>query len=395
MNLEKPSGWLIDGKGDTNLVQLHEYFCNRYGTDFFAGLSIFELNFIDKDLQPYVQQSDVVLNAILTRALKHENILEPVRLAWSNNMRFNALAMPKFNGTHFIVINIGVVPILQSLYGQLMSSPTFRPDIGNIAIEIPQEKIKIRNDISGVVALGPKDGPKCPIRRAFASMLASEASKFLLLHEFTHIAHGHVSPNTPLVEIAGESDLADNIQSHTLEMDADAGAVVKSFNELIGFFERDLQPETVEQKRIANLKVYLGSGLIPCIETLSLMLSGLFALFPIKVVTRENMFHGKHPQAVVRLLMAFAVIESHILRSKTDMPASDIQNAVGRSLKDFYMEIDLSEGANNVLRSGSALAMEENEIGYVRALKKCWASDLYPILNARKLTSTELAPPTE
>jgi hypothetical protein len=394
----RTTSWLSSGKGDTELLALNDRLC-REG---YAG--VFDIQALDQDNRWFIEGADDLLRGALERAMTTHQVTEPIRLIWLSGDRLNALAIGKAalgktqDTTNVIAVNFGTLLVLMSVFTRLLASPRVYPEVGNIELEILQPPFLLERNETGLF-VKEHSTPRCPVRRVFASMLSSQALLFLLFHEFSHLVNGHLSAVDIRKEVQLRRSNSRNIIDHTLEMDADAGAVTSSFNELIhGFFAETatIREDSDNAYELSEIRRALGVGIFPTVGLLSTVMCTFFMLFSGGPLTRDTMFAGTHPHPTLRMFMALPVISAHLERAGIPGANSDLpQLAAAPRIGMVTDELILPEEAKTVVRSVLSFLDAGYDKEYIRALMNCWRDELYPRLNEQKLTKRKLAPPQD
>lgn len=154
--------------------------------------------------------------------------------AWS----FNAFAF-RCEGRYFIGVNRGLIASLAVVFDRMLGDPEVIPFIGAAEDEsttlplIPTISELVRDFIGALEAVPEFARPRCKARGALAHVLSDLAFDFIIAHEFAHIANGHLDLASTrdlsiTSELLSDSDVENMLVNQTLEMDADATAVVLS-----------------------------------------------------------------------------------------------------------------------------------------------------------------------
>jgi len=145
----------------------------------------------------------------------------------------------------FVAVSYGTVPVLWRTFLRMLCHPSVFPEVGNASLEshvVEQGIIPTRiKDIDWRVD-GNQQVPKCPVRAAFASLLASAAFDWLVGHEIGHIVRGHFLLESE-VQAKGfrlrfefaMGERGNGLTSQVLENDADAAAALLTIH---GAFDR-------------------------------------------------------------------------------------------------------------------------------------------------------------
>lgn len=265
------------------------------------------------------------------------------------------------------------------------------PEIGDIHLEVERDPIRILSNAQGVVAQ-PAIIPRCSLRRLVASLMQTAALEFLLYHELTHILNGHVTQSKFLPEFRGKKQ-QESIQDHTLEMDADSGAVIDLFNDLIMAFSDGATINAPLKTALAAVKSRYSKEHLSLAEFLSYVIGGFFVLFGDEILDEDTMFKGTHPHSSLRQVMAFGVLGAHIERLRIDISEHQIGDIAVKTLRPIYQNVAFTEGASKALESVLEFYRNKNLFdSYLNALSKCWTEEWHDILNNRKITKSKIAP---
>jgi hypothetical protein len=161
--------------------------------------------------------------------------LPPIYFDFIDNGSINAVAFRTEAG-YAIGVNAGVVLRFFAIFGRAMADPQTLPWIGQSHIEcrdLPPIADLFTENLSeyGVVD-GRAAVARDPFRRLYGFHCAQTAFDFLVSHEVTHIANGHVDLEHEVNNVAAliefnstQSVSAERLLARqTLEMDADCGA---------------------------------------------------------------------------------------------------------------------------------------------------------------------------
>jgi hypothetical protein len=154
--------------------------------------------------------------------------------------RPNAIAF-LFKDRYFIGMTVGLRYLIESVIYRMLSDPRTFPNIGDSSQETePQPLPYYRPDVMDMISLGALRLPKSQARFDFAAFLIQKAVMFLIAHEITHIAHGHLAY---LQSISGKGTItefrfqamseADLIENQALELDADGQATSSGIDSII------------------------------------------------------------------------------------------------------------------------------------------------------------------
>jgi len=179
----------------------------------------------------------------------HER-LPKIHFDFIDTMQLNAYAT-KSGDQHLIGLNLGTYLILEDMFDKMMASSNVLPDIGNITQETAEKKLLNVIETGGALSFAlPKwIHPRCvsgdPIRRQLADFYKIAAFDFIVLHEFAHLAGGHVgylqSLHKPVyaeLQLSGRSaEKIDFSLYQAMEKEADMVATIRSFLMAAQFLE--------------------------------------------------------------------------------------------------------------------------------------------------------------
>lgn len=115
-------------------------------------------------------------------------------LYFVDNPEINAYAFTR-QGRYFIGFFVGTMYLLNTMFSRMLSDRRILPTVGNIQLEAenPQSLQGLPLDAKEACASGfyPSE-PQCPVRSWWKGRLTLIAFFFLVKHEITHIADGHV-----------------------------------------------------------------------------------------------------------------------------------------------------------------------------------------------------------
>lgn len=212
------------------------FFADRGGIDKCPGFTI-------NGLSGQIYNS--FLNLDIWIKTKYKDI-PPIYCNFINNTYFNACAR-KVNNAYFIGINIGAYYLLNDIFSRMLSCPTILEEFGDSSKEIKPRPLFNAQITDLTTLLNSKEEdvlinlPKDHQRLYFSQFLTSTAMKFLFLHEYGHIANGHLDlkfsldKSTSFYEINNfkHTDTISALDLQTLEMDADCYAVCKGIIEIL------------------------------------------------------------------------------------------------------------------------------------------------------------------
>ncbi|MFT8244130.1 hypothetical protein [Roseomonas sp. BN140053] len=384
-------GWLQDGKGDIELIELNRYLKAR------GEAEVFDISFFYDVNQPIITETHQVLSKNLEEALRQEQVTEKFRIIWLMDDQLNAMALQTvLCEERLIFINFGCYFILMNFFQSLMASPTFATTIGNVGLDEMGPKIEVVSNATAVVTNRTGRISKCPTRYFFGGLLATTALHFLLFHELTHLVNGHEALDGLSSESTRQDYSTQNIKGHTLEMDADSGAVIKIFNQMFqGVFGRggELRAGTPNIEHYYSVRDSLGIGIQSVCKILSIAMVGVFTLFNPRRLGKENMFNGSHPNAFLRQVMAGSVLSGHVKRYGGNGAAEEALSETHIAFRDIYSEIDFREQSKGVMESILEFINSDAFEYYNCRLNKCWRDELHSLLKQRKISKAKLAIP--
>jgi hypothetical protein len=196
---------------------------------------------------------------------KHESLIRPrptIYFDYINNSSLNAIAAKTQSGIYLIGINAGTIFIIHDLFFRMLSNTSILPHIGNASLET-KSLPSIRNyysDANMLMLFGDVNYenyqasiPNDNVRKAYATNLVEIAIDFIVAHELTHIADGHldfINEKFGTLSYEETTALIENedqfLTMQTLEMDADCLAVSKGLGNMI---RRHLGEQSVSSDR--------------------------------------------------------------------------------------------------------------------------------------------------
>jgi hypothetical protein len=152
----------------------------------------------------------------------------------------NAVAF-LFKDRYFVGMTVGLRYLIESIIYRMLSDPRAFPNIGDPSKESePQPLPYYRPDVLDMINVGAIRLPKSQRRFDFAAFLIQKAVMFLVAHEITHIAHGHLaylqstSGTGTIAEFGFQArSEAELIENQALELDADAQATSSGIDSII------------------------------------------------------------------------------------------------------------------------------------------------------------------
>jgi hypothetical protein len=226
----------------------------------------------------------------------------------TGNSTFNACAFEAEEGHPCIAVNFGVYTSLQTAFARILAQPEVLPNVGSSLSERPDlPKFNIfENDLNNLggdptgksfAAIRPID----PARGWLLGILTSMAFRFLVGHEFAHLAKGHIgflneSTGSPFIaEMDAKKTSLDAYKTHVLEMDADYSALSWVLGMALRHTEierRDRIPESI--------RPLYEDPLFP-LFTAMFAIYIVFRFFELRHTDLDNLASGSHPAAILRL----------------------------------------------------------------------------------------------
>jgi tetrahydromethanopterin S-methyltransferase subunit B len=197
-----------------------------------GGLFYYDHDRLPTDLEGIRQMA----NEMLSYLKPFYPELPDVYFNFINNPSLNATA-GKYNGAYYIGLNIGTFILLSDMFTKMLSNQNILPSLGNAKAET-NEKYTLDAIINqGVTSFNVNNPinavkPKDPTRKIYCSVFLGFVIDFLVLHEFCHIARGHLGYAKSLkynlwseLEAYNKQGRFKPLISQTLEMDADSFAI--------------------------------------------------------------------------------------------------------------------------------------------------------------------------
>jgi len=156
----------------------------------------------------------------------------PASFLFLRRSQVNACAF-RYGGFNFIGMNWGCVCVFQDVFMRMLACPNVLPEVGNSQAErMPEPLSRIPLDADELPSqdgapYGGTVSPECPARAAYAHFLTQIALDYLYIHEYQHIAAGHLdllAGKTKRTSISGDSEIGKILIGHVLELEADAMA---------------------------------------------------------------------------------------------------------------------------------------------------------------------------
>ena len=239
--------------------------------------SLFDSAFSSKGGRYHIEKLDstkiasVIFNYHKAQAIKyiesfraHESLKKTAPYIYFNyidNADLNAQVKKINDETYLIGINAGTIFILHDLFNRILSNPNILKTIGDPTLET-QVNPTLRNyynDANLLVSCGDPNYdshkmiiPEDKSRILYANHLIEITIDFLIAHELTHIANGHIAyAEAKGINIHEERNIQTNkevdiLTIQTLEMDADAMAISKGLSNAI---KRHLGQQKVSSQR--------------------------------------------------------------------------------------------------------------------------------------------------
>ena len=207
----------------------------------------------------------------------------------------------------FIIINCGTVIRLKRFFDEALAHPGVLPRVGD-----PSKETKGITDIflNGPLDLEEeiaRDGnwrrPKDPYRAGYSRYLLRIACEYIIIHEFAHVAHGHLDW---LEQLNREGRVASKLDRQTLEFDADNVAALNTFVRSIYVFPRHRMNEPIQLLTKPEDGIYE--------EAISATTLSLYVLWRNHFESLEskrpiaNLFTASHPNANTRFLIIYCLI---------------------------------------------------------------------------------------
>ncbi|SDR33784.1 hypothetical protein SAMN05444161_2934 [Rhizobiales bacterium GAS191] len=347
----------------------------------------------------------------IAEVTKADTVRPNIYFDFVEDMRFNAVALllPKARpgaararaiqrtrvrqSDYFILINTRVVVDVAGLFRNLFALPQFAAHIGNPSLEseLHIRAVPVTSRNASVIDIMPHHPrlPKCPARALIAATLSQAALDFLLLHELGHIRNGHLPYLFPgmaaqLAEAeAFPKGQDDALARHTLEMDADAHAVVHGVNDALALTGSTWSPETRKplEKLYATPESTLYAYLLP--------IYALFRCFGKESWNPNTVWTSTHPPPAMRQYMIPGLVHAHLSRGQQLVSPKKAFQSAREVIEDVERGISLLTGVIPDL-TGFALAAQYFPV-YGRQLSEYWIK-AFPHLDKLKLGG-RLAPP--
>jgi hypothetical protein len=310
---------------------------------------------------------------------------------------FNAFATIA-DGHPLIGINAGLLVNLHRFFDAALASPETLPSIGNIGAEQQSSELTLDEeiDIETVIASGPSwPLPRDPVRAALAGHLRNLASDFVYMHEFGHLAHGHVDwlQATSRLMLIDELNVASSgalsgIDLQTLEMDADSVAANNTLLRTL-YFHPD--PNDGSRGDYRPNQYFPNAGV--AVEIFGFVTYAVFRKFFTfrRFETLEEVLELSHPPGMMRsnMIMATAmeVAAQKSILSREAFAAPCVSGSIGA--EGAFRRLSADRSVNRDSAENSAVIGGK----LTKAILRNW-HNLYPDL-APVVRAGRLAPPQE
>lgn len=182
---------------------------------------------------------------IRTRKLNFPTIPD-IYVGLVNDSKFY-VATRKFDDQYFIAFSVGAMEILFHVFHHMMANAKVLTKFGDPSKEDTSIGFLSAEIFDSTVLYEQSDGfiklPKDPTRGNLAFLLLINALSFLLMHEWGHIANGHLDFKIFMRGVPSISETVKDVDCQgfscmdlqTLEMDADSVALNQTFGNLITY----------------------------------------------------------------------------------------------------------------------------------------------------------------
>lgn len=179
---------------------------------------------------------DELRDSLLKQFKRHTNI--DIYLDFINNSEVNAV-VAKFEGSYYIGINEGCLPVFNFLARKIAANPDILSEFGESGGENNRSKVQYLLNIYPVEG-EVKEEPLTQTRRYLALAIYTQLILNVAFHELGHILNGHIDLISSakvnfLEERQSDDDKVTRLQSYdhqTLEIDADAFSAIETLREL-------------------------------------------------------------------------------------------------------------------------------------------------------------------
>lgn len=226
---------------------------------------LFKTSILDDDLKSKFEVYKKRAETYLESFRKHSSLIHPppiIVFDFIYNTKLNAVATKARENLYLIGINSGTIIILNDLFLRMMSYPILLKTIGDPSVETTDYPTLEKYYFDATLLASNKDPnldsyelakPRDRVRQEYASHLIEIALDFLVAHELTHIANGHVDYKCTVfgvtmldeqnVKFTSEDEI---LTIQTLEMDADSMAISKGLGNAC---RRFLKQQSVSEER--------------------------------------------------------------------------------------------------------------------------------------------------
>lgn len=230
--------------------------------------------------------------------------------------------------------------------------------------------------------------PRDPERLKIAKIAMMMAMRFITAHEMIHILHGHIRhrladhAHGEMAELGRVLQPEDALFSQTLEMDADAGAVVECMPGVI-LAEWDL----AEVIRIDCHPVYRTPEL-----ALRLWLFAVYCVFRVMEDASGtcSVETASHPRPMMRIRLVMNTLYESLKQNKLDRLLSFIAELIEQSIPDgetaYASIINCPPGLEQIVTSGTGECQKR-----ITEIIQAWR-DVRPVIEPYARESETLAP---
>jgi len=314
---------------------------------------------------------------------KYSNLPE-IHLDFIDNPSLNAAAA-LYKGSYYIGINAGTFFLIADLFMKVMSCKSVFPEIGDILLEIDEEKkISASLTFSGLFYnsdIGTAfSEPRDKLRLEHCYYYQSITLEYLVLHELGHIIRGHVGyidsirKGAQWSELEYESESNNNLPpsiSQTFEMDADSFATNWAFLKL----NRIINSKDLKKYRQPD---YFGQDWLFASEHWSFAIYLFFRLFNFNQLDFEESKKKSHPPSSIRMIMILNNITELFRKTyKVELRDEVAKKCFDASLKGekAFLEVTFQKSKINTLTD----AFNEPGREYISSILKNW-DDAKPLL---------------
>ncbi|UNK26306.1 hypothetical protein MNO11_15780 [Serratia plymuthica] len=359
------------------------------------------------------EELELFLGPLRNRLLRHCEIAKQYVYTNSNrriefdfisNFSVNAFAYaspPGENEFDFIGINIGSCVMLLNILNRIFSHPNAFPDWGDVRQE--QIDYELLRGLTFDDVVGPVIVPKNPTRHAIANMLYGACMDFLFFHEMSHLRNGHLEWLRSTGTMNHFAEVESNgcsssyaLERQALEMDADCGAMLFSFNNALEIHSGRL-PKLEEQKSLPQaaieaLNILYGTP-ARCAETTAIASYIFFRIFD---KSDWNMFKPSlltHPEIPLRMHWSITLLQELLNTNVESNLGICNLNSLANVIPNIEQAYGLIQGTapdpRGILSvTGDSLNLN---IAHLVAVKAAWTS-LHPLLEPN-VRGGKLAPP--